>query len=291
MGTPEYTVSEAIDLFADMGLDGIEIVVQDGYRSGIPVDCPGTVLRDIKEHAQRRNLKIICLTPYFSRFNDPDAQVRSAELKETCKVIGYAAFLGAQYIRIYAGNFSQDDTDESGEKRAHLVESMRILGEEAQKVGVKLVLENHFHTMTVSARESISISEEIGHPAVGILYDQANLTFTGKEDWEQALKLQMRKVFYTHVKDLKFKQGNIAFTSSDVSHPKEEERNVVTKIVGEGEIPWPKILKAMKEEYSYDGWLSLEYERRWHPDDIPDASEGMKKSAEYVRAVLKTISG
>lgn len=291
MGTPEYTVSEAIDLFADMGLDGMELVVQDGYKSGIPVECSGAFLRKIKEHAKRRNLEIVCLTPYFSRFNDPDEHVRSMEMDGIRKVIGYASYLGAQYIRIYAGNFSQDETDESGRKRAHLVEAMRILGEEAQKADVKLVLENHFHTMTVSARESISVSEEIAHPAVGILYDQANLTFTGKEHWEQALKLQMHKVFYTHVKDLKFKQGNIAFSSSDVSHPKEEERNVVTRIVGEGEIPWTEILKTMKEKYAYDGWLSLEYERRWHPDDIPDASEGMKKSADYVRAVIKTISG
>ena len=37
MGTPEYTLFEAVDLFADMGLDGIEVIVQtDGYPCGIP---------------------------------------------------------------------------------------------------------------------------------------------------------------------------------------------------------------------------------------------------------------
>ena len=36
MGTPEYTVEEAMELFAGIGLDGIEIVVQDDYRCGIP---------------------------------------------------------------------------------------------------------------------------------------------------------------------------------------------------------------------------------------------------------------
>lgn len=35
MGTPEYTVTEAIALFHEIGADGAEIVVQDGYRSGI----------------------------------------------------------------------------------------------------------------------------------------------------------------------------------------------------------------------------------------------------------------
>ena len=121
-------------------------------------------------------------------------------------------------------------------------------------------------------------------PAVGILYDQANLTFTGQEDYKTAIAVQMEKVYYMHVKDLKFKEGNTGFVSSDVSHPKEEERNVVTKIVGQGELDWPGILTMVKER-GYDGWLSLEYERRWHPDDIPDASVGMKQSAEYLRAI------
>ena len=37
MGTPEYTVQEAIELFHRIGLDGAEIVIQDNYRSGLPV--------------------------------------------------------------------------------------------------------------------------------------------------------------------------------------------------------------------------------------------------------------
>ena len=46
----------------------------------------------------------------------------------------------------------------------------------------------------------------------------------------------------------------------------------------------PEILRAVKAR-GYDGWLSLEYERRWHPDDIPDASIGMKRSLEYLRGI------
>ena len=38
-----------------------------------------------------------------------------------------------------------------------------------------------------------------------------------------------------------------------------------------------------------DRWLSLEYERRWHPDDIPDASIGMKKSIDYLKSILLDV--
>ena len=36
MGTPEYTVEQALTLFRDIGLDGAELVVQDGYPCAIP---------------------------------------------------------------------------------------------------------------------------------------------------------------------------------------------------------------------------------------------------------------
>lgn len=284
MGTPEYTVLEALELFHEIGLDGAEIVVQDNYRSGIPTHCSEAELKLIKEKADALELRIIALTPYNSRFNDLDPAVQAMEEAEIRRCIDYAAFLGAEYIRIYGGNYAGNDTDPDGKKWEALAQSMCRLGDKAQRKGVKLVIENHFNTMTVSAKQSIELSRKINHPSVGILYDQANLTFTGNEDYREAIALQQDKVYHMHVKDLQFKSGDHAFVSSDVSHPKEEERNVITRIVGEGELDWPGILRMVKER-GYQGWLSLEYERRWHPDDIPDASIGMKKSAEYLRSI------
>ncbi len=289
MGTPEYTVQEALALFHRIGLDGAEIVVQDDYRCGIPTDCGEETLAALKETAQKLGIQIIALTPYNSRFNSLDEKVRLAEMEGIRKVIGYAKYLGARYIRIYAGNFAAGDQDPEGKMLEKLVESMQVLGEEAKREGVVLVMENHFNTMTVSAAQSIEAARRIGHPNVGILYDQANLAFTLQEDYQTAIPLQMEKVAYVHVKDLQFKEGNLPFVSDQVSHPKEEERNVVTRIVGQGDLDWMGILQMM-HDYGYGGWLSLEYERRWHPDDIPDASIGMKQSAKYLKKCFQTLT-
>lgn len=289
MGTPEYTVQEALELFHRIGLDGAEIVVQDDYRCGIPTDCGEETLAALKETAQKLGIQIIALTPYNSKFNSLDEKVRLAEMEGIRKVIGYAKYLGARYIRIYAGNFAAGDQDPEGKMLEKLVESMQVLGEEAKREGVVLVMENHFNTMTVSAAQSIEAARRIGHPNVGILYDQANLAFTLQEDYQTAIPLQMEKVAYVHVKDLQFKEGNLPFVSDQVSHPKEEERNVVTRIVGQGDLDWMGILQMM-HDYGYEGWLSLEYERRWHPDDIPDASIGMKQSAKYLKKCFQTLT-
>ena len=284
MGTPEYTVLEAIKLFHDIGIDGAEIVVQDGYRSGISAACLPEELEAVKRAAAENGIEISALTPYNSYFNDLNDELRRKEIDDICKVIDACQFLGAHYIRIYGGNLQAGDTDHLPERRQRLVEAMRFLGDKAAEKDVTLVIENHFNTMCVSARESVDMIREINHPNVRILYDQANLSFTGKEDYQEAIAVQQDYVAYMHVKDLVFKEG-VAFTSDEVSHPDESKRNVYTRIVGEGVVPWPEILRSVRER-GYDGWLSMEYERRWHPDDIPDASIGMKKGADYLKALL-----
>lgn len=288
MGTPEYTVLEALELFREIGLDGAEIVIQDNYKSGLPVDCSAEELEKVRNKAKEVGIKIIALTPYNSYFNALDEEVRQKELEGIRKVISYAEYLGAKYIRIYAGNYAATDTDPDGKKMEKLIASMKELGEDAKKAGVTLVMENHFNTMTVSAKQSIEVANTVDHPNVGILYDQANLIFTLQENYEEAIGLQMDRVRYVHVKDLDFKSENHEFVSDEVSHPKEEDRNVVTRIVGQGCVKWPEILQMM-HDCGYDGWLSLEYERRWHPDDIPDASIGMKASADYLKECFKNI--
>lgn len=284
MGTPEYTVCEAIRLFHKIGADGAEIVVQDGYVSGIPCDCDEATLKEIKKCAEENNIEICCLTPYNSYFNSTDEELRQKEIEGIRRVIDYCEYLGAHFIRIYGGNLVAGDTENLEERRNNLIRSMRYLGDLALKKNVTLIIENHFNTMSVSAKDSAALIRDIDHPAVRILYDQANLTFTENEGYKEAIPIQQQYVAYMHVKDLVFIEGK-SFVSGEVSHPKESDRNVITKIVGEGIIEWPEILKMVKDR-GYDGWLSLEYERRWHPDDIPDASIGMKKSIEYLKSIL-----
>ena len=285
MGTPEYTVLEAIELFSKIGADGAEIVIQDNYKSGLPCDCDRDTLQAVKDCAIKNNIKIVCLTPYNSKFNSLDETTRLSEVKAIEKVIDYCEFLGADRIRIYGGNLSTGENDLLKEKWAKLVESMKYLGEKAKAKGVTLVVENHFNTMTLTAQQSRDLITDVNSEGVKILYDQANLTFTGGEDYKKAIELQAGLIGHMHVKDLVFHEGNTAFVASDVSHSKESERNVYTRIVGEGIVPWPEILKMVKAN-GYEDWLSLEYERRWHPDDIPDASIGMKKSIEYLRGII-----
>jgi L-ribulose-5-phosphate 3-epimerase len=81
MGTPELDVLEAIDLFHKMGLDGIEIVVQEGYKCGLCPNAGEDELMNIKLAAANKGLNIVCLTPYFSLYNSLGFSSESAAFR------------------------------------------------------------------------------------------------------------------------------------------------------------------------------------------------------------------
>lgn len=286
MGTPEYSLPEAIRLFSAMGLDGIEIIVQaDGYRCALGLDDGAEVMETVGKLVAEAGLEVACLTPYMNRFNSLDESERVADCADLKKVIDMALLLGAPSIRVYGGKLVTGEADPDGAKLGWLVASMRECGEYARGRGIKLCLENHFGTMTTTAARTAEVLRAIDHPNVGALYDQANIAFFPAEEYTEALGLLSGKIFHVHIKDLVYREGAGALTCTEVFKIAESERTVRSRIPGEGILDWPAILKGLKG-LGYDGWLSLEYERRWQTVDLPDASIGMAKAHSYIRSCL-----
>ena len=291
MGTPEYTLFEAIDLFAGMGLDGIEIIVQtDGYPCGIALEAGEEEIDALARRAKEKGLLIAGLTPYLNLFNSLDEGERQEECRRLKQVIHMAERLGTENIRVYGGHFVEGEQDESGEKRRQLIRSMRECGDYARAHGnVRLNLENHFGTMTSTAAQTAEIVKEINHPNVGVLYDQANIAFFPAEEYEEAIEIQREYIYYVHCKDLVYREdGPKKAVFNQVSHVDPSERTVYSRIPGQGILNWPAILEKL-QDIGYDGWISLEYERRWIQTDLPEAGEGMPKAAAYIRSILKKL--
>jgi len=284
MGTPELTLEEAAALFKRIGLDAIEIVYQEGYGCGFSGSSKPSEIAAFKRRLDSLGLAVSCMVPYASDYNQPDAARREAAMAEARRCLEAAEALGAGFMRIYGGTFLEGEPD-FDLKRRILVESMRELGAEAAARGVTLALENHFNTMTSGPGISAEIVREIDRASVRILYDQANITFLSGEDYRKSVALQKGLIGYVHVKDLVFKDGTAGFKAGSVTHVSEDERAVSSRVPGDGVLPWGKILGELRDS-GYDGYLSLEYERRWHPADLPPAEIGMRRGAEHIRRIL-----
>jgi len=286
MGTPERTLEEAARLFANIGMDGIEIVFQKDYKCGLSIQTTDQEAKRFKSLFDSIGIEAICLTPYPSDFNSLIEAQRDDACSEVFRCIQIGKILGTKYIRIYGGKQLTGDYTDYDEKLAMLCQSMRNLGDEAAKNDITLVLENHFNTMTFDATSTVKVINAINHPAVKALYDQTNIAFLYGEPAEVALSMQKDIIAYVHVKDMVFSKPGMKFNAADVTHVTKEERHVRSKIPGDGIIPWKYILSTLTE-YGYNGYLSFEYERRWHPDDLPDADIGMRQGFNYIRSLLE----
>ena len=290
LGTPGLDIPTAIELFARSGLDGIEVIWQDGYRCAIPETDGRDAAVQAKKHAQDAGLIIGCLTPYVTDINSTDAELREQDVKRLEKAIELAAELECQRIRVYGGRLIGDEPEDVVTARwQHLVESLHHLGTLSQRMGVNLAVENHFSTMTVSAAQTAQLVAEVSVDSVGALYDQANLAFTHQEDYTEAIKLQADIIKHVHVKDLEFIDPDRHLRTGDVASIADEDRVHRSRMIGDGILNWSLIIESLVAS-GYDGTYSLEYEYRWNPDDLPAPEIGFPESGRRLREVFHLLS-
>ena len=284
LGTPELTPTEALDLFARSGLDGAEIIWLDDYRGAIPESDDGQVAAAVKAHADRLGLVIGGLTPYVTELNSLDDDLYQREIGRLERALGVARSLDCPRVRVYAGKLLGDEpADDVPRLRQRLVDALRRLGPMAEDHGAVLCVENHFGTMTVSAADTVSLVTEVDSPGVGILYDQANLTFTHHEDYREAIRLQGPWIGHVHVKDLEWIHPDRILKTTAVASIDKDERVHASRMIGDGVLDWREIVAAIVST-GYDGSYSLEYEYRWNPEDLPVPAVGFPESARRLRA-------
>lgn len=263
MGTPELTVIEAIELFADLGLDGIEIICAADYGCGVDLSTAGADLRGIRQRASDSGLIIAGLVPYTKDMNHPDAAARAKAVADLKAAVDVAVALDCPALRVFGGH--EVPPAAQGTALGWLGESLREAGEYAGAGGVQLNVENHMDTMATSAEMTMAIVRAVDLPNVGVLYDQANLAFMNTEVYEMAVALQGPRIQHVHVKDFMW-----------------DGTQRVAAVLGHGIIPWAQIVSALMH-LGYDGFYSLEYERRWFPDQLPPSAEGMKLCHDFLR--------
>jgi L-ribulose-5-phosphate 3-epimerase len=287
MGTPEMAPEEALAFFARIGCAGSEFVCQEGYRCGVTPALGAEARRRLRDAARDRGVPMVALTPYQTELASFDDTVRSAQVDGLIAAIRLAADLGAGVVRAYGSK----EVPAADRARAVdlLVRSLREAGNVAAEAGVKIAVENHYGTLTVTAAQTVEVVRAVGMPSVGILYDQANIETMLGEAWPEALALQRDSIVHVHVKDFEFKgERRASDTAGLVSHMDPAGRAIRARVIGEGIVPWSKILPALAAA-GYAGPVSIEYSRRWYPEELPEPEEGIARCAAHLRGILASL--
>jgi sugar phosphate isomerase/epimerase len=263
MGTPGRTVTESVAVFAALGLDGVELICQEG--SAFNSTVPESEARRLAEFAADAGAPVTTITPYAWDINSADPAVAEAQIGELQRAIDLAEIMGATYVRAYGGREFTDDPEAAVRRTA---QALTAAGAYAARRGIVILVENHPGTMVRTGRATRQLVDAVGLDTVRALYDPANVLYDTDEDWETTLDVQTPVIGYVHVKDYDDRSG---------------KRHACN--VGDGVVPWKRILQRLVEA-GYDGCLSFEYEKKWYPDDLEDAEVGMKASVEFVKNTL-----
>ncbi|MGE3911544.1 MAG: sugar phosphate isomerase/epimerase family protein [Chloroflexota bacterium] len=265
IATPELDAFGALRLFASLGLDGVDFLCDDA--SGVSVEMDGTTRRELRDAIQDAGLEPGCLRQYMRELHSADTDLRQAHIDGLKHHIDLAVSLGYRTVRLFAGRSVAGAAWE--DHWARLVDGLTEAAIHAATAGVVIAVENHHGTMTDSAARTMRLLQDVGLPNVQVVYDQANLTGLGHEPWTEALPLQADAIVSVDVKDIDFNGPNGAKRC---------------RPLGEGIVPWTEIVPALLAT-GYDSMLSIEYERKWHPEDLPEASVGLPREIAYLRGL------
>ena len=269
MGAPKCDIYQVIDLFKAIGYDGIEVrVAADGQINSETITDDEA--KKIYAAAQAKGMEFSCLTSYYQNF--VKMEEREDVIKNLKRVIEIAAILHCPLVRVYGGvePFSQPGTW-FNDCWTRTVDGIRRTAEYAAKFGVKICIETHIGSLTMSVRDTVRLIEDVNMANVGMLLDYAWVELAGVETGAEAIRKAARHIFHVHIKDWKL-ESRIPLKKKSC-------------LMGEGTVRWKEALDELKK-IGYTGYVSDEYEKYWYPQELPEPEVGMKHNLEYAKKFL-----
>jgi sugar phosphate isomerase/epimerase len=260
LACPNWTMPEIIAMAAGEGYEGIELRFVQGEDSlwKLPV-FSGKELASTKRELADRALNISCLDT-SCRFHSPDPAERGRWITEGNRMADLAAELSAPGMRVFG------DTVQAGADRTStqgwIAESIQELAEMTAARGVEIWIENHGDFAGAAA--TAAILQEASSPNAGVVWDPANSFVAAQEQPADGAAHLREAIRHVHIKDLRRDQDGW--------------KHVLT---GDGAFPLLE-LKATLEDLQYDGFLSFEWEKKWHPK-IEDADVALPHFARWFR--------
>lgn len=253
-------VGRCIDLAADLGFDGVEIL----HRQ--MTDESAATLRSLKRRAFLNGLDL-CGFSTHQGFLSPDPQVRRRNIEHTVHCIELCYELGIPTMRVNTGTWgTSKNFDELMKNRGiepplegyndedgfrWVTESLAECAKAAEKSGVILGLENHWG-LGRTPEGVLRVVREVGSPWLQVTMDTGNFL---EDPYD---KLEML-VPYTVLVQAKTYYGGGLWYTLDLDYAR---------------------IRQILDKHHFYGYVSLEFEGKEEP------LEGIRKSLDLLRKTL-----
>jgi len=247
-------LEEVARIASNIGYEGIDVF---GVEKHLPIGVSMDRVAKFNKICKDLGLKIVVLSTYVGRFAELGDDECEKQVDNFKRYMEIAQKLECNMIRVWAGgpkpNIARKD---HWYRAAYFIQKT---ADYALSADIKIVLEND-ENLTATVESTLKLLRLIDRPNVGITYDPGNIyRVTPNYYGIEAVRRFGKKIFHVHVKDV-------------------GDNNNLQVLLGEGNLNYPLIFKALKE-IGYQGFVTAECHKEPSKDmsDIHIAKDDFEK--------------
>jgi sugar phosphate isomerase/epimerase len=264
LGCPDWDLAKMIAGARKYGYDGIELRALRGS-----LDLPGCdefaaeQIGTTRDYLKREGIEICCVDT-SCMFHSVDASDRAAQVNIALVHADLAARLGAPLIRVFPDKIQPGAQRE--ETRDWIVSCLQEIAERMPP-DVNVALETHGDFARAEA--AVEIATLANHSKVKLIWDVANSVAAG-DLVQNAARTVQPYLAHIHLRDAK---------------PVAGAEHWLPVLAGSGRVSFSETVATIRE-LNYDGYISFEWEKYWHPEieepeiALPDFSNAIRNLLE-----------
>jgi len=256
LGCPDFSWVDIYTMAKDIGFDGIEIrglgneIFAVRAQPFTEAELPNTIKKLSELHLEIPCLSSGCCLKF--------AENAEKNRQEITQYIMLASKLGTPYVRVLADLEPHPEGEVDDEV---VLAALKDLVPIAEEKGVTLLVEtNGVYSDTTRLCKLLN---EIASDSVAALWDAHHTYRFGGETPAKTIQNLGAYIKYVHIKDSIIENGSVKY-----------------RMMGEGDMPIDQIIAALRS-INYEGYISLEWVKRW-ANDLDDAAVVFPNFVNYM---------
>ncbi|MBE1445297.1 MULTISPECIES: sugar phosphate isomerase/epimerase family protein [unclassified Paenibacillus] len=261
LSCPNWSWEQILNETTRLKYDGIEIRGMEGEmflpkaRPFLPENLEKTLEELHSKQIQIIGLNTSCQFHDLDKFDDFIAEGKAH--------IDLAQKLGVPYIRVFGNKVPDPFQKEQIIER--ISRGIKELCDYGSERNVRILLETHGDFSDLD--HMLPVLEKVASANLGVLWDMEHTYKRYGNTIEPFIEKIFPYIEHVHVKDTKKVNGKFQLC-----------------FIGDGEVPIKNNIELLKK-YGYTGYLSLEWEKKWHPE-LEEPEVVLPAFIQYIRAFV-----